>query len=73
MSAPRLGQLLVAVGLLLVLAGIAAWKGGFSWMGRLPGDLRFESHGLRVYMPITSMLIVSAVVTIVINLLRRLF
>ena len=63
----------MALGLLLVLAGLLAWKGGLSWMGRLPGDFRIDGHGIRLFVPITSMLIVSIVVTIVFNLLRRLF
>jgi hypothetical protein len=48
-----------------------AWSGGLSWCGRLPGDIRVERPGFRLYLPITTMLLVSAVLTIVTAFLRR--
>ena len=43
-----------------------------NWFGRLPGDIRFESSGgTRVFIPITSMIILSIVLSVVVNLLRR--
>ena len=44
----------------------------FGWFGHLPGDIRYESSRTRVYFPITSMLLVSAVLTLLFQL-RRLF
>jgi uncharacterized membrane protein YidH (DUF202 family) len=69
----QVGVLLVGLGLLLVAVGLVAWAGGFSWLGRLPGDLRFEGERTRVYVPITSMIVVSLALTLVLNLIRRLF
>ncbi|NKX54863.1 DUF2905 domain-containing protein [Arthrobacter mobilis] len=69
-----LGPLLVALGLLVVLVGVLAWSGGLSWFGRLPGDVRIEREGVRVYVPWVSMLVVSAVVSILmflVSLFRR--
>jgi hypothetical protein len=37
----------------------------------LPGDIRIESERGKVFIPLTSMLIVSVVVTLLINLFRR--
>ena len=73
MPAPQspLGPLLVGLGLLLVLAGLVAWAGGLSWLGRLPGDLRWERGGVRVYAPLASMLLLSLVATVVLRLARR--
>jgi hypothetical protein len=69
------GPLLVAFGLLLALVGLLTWTGALSWLGRLPGDLRFGGQDARVYIPITSMLLVSltlsAVISLVLWLLRR--
>ncbi len=42
-----------------------------TWFGRLPGDIRIENGSTRVFIPITSMLIVSIVLTILVNVLRR--
>jgi hypothetical protein len=69
------GPLLVAVGLLLAVVGLLAWAGALSWLGRLPGDLRFGGEHVRVYVPITSMLLVSLTLSVaaglVLWLLRR--
>jgi hypothetical protein len=72
MDSRGLGALLVVLGLGVVLVGVVAWLGGLSWLGRLPGDLRIERGGVRLYVPITSMLLVSAALTLILWLLRRL-
>ena len=66
-----LGPVLVALGVLLVLVGVLAWAGGLSWFGHLPGDLRLERPGLNLYVPITSMLLVSLVVSLLLWFIRR--
>ena len=68
-----LGKLLIAVGLLLVVAGIALTfvPGLFSWFGRLPGDVHFTRGETRVFIPITSMIVVSLVLTLLLNLFFR--
>jgi membrane protein implicated in regulation of membrane protease activity len=63
-----LGLALVAVGLLLRYAG-----GLFSWFGNLPGDIRVEGERTSFYAPITSMLILSVVASVVLTILARLF
>jgi len=67
------GTLLVVAGLLLVLAGVLVWSGALNWIGRLPGDIRIERPGFRLYVPLTSMLLISLLLTVVVNLLRRFF
>jgi len=67
------GLVLVAVGLGIVLLGLLVWSGALSWFGRLPGDIRFERDNVRVYFPITSMILVSVILTLLINLVRRFF
>jgi hypothetical protein len=66
-----IAMLLVGAGVALIVLGLVAWSGGLSWFGRLPGDIRVERPGFRLYLPITTMLLVSAVLTIVTALLRR--
>jgi hypothetical protein len=65
------GLVLITVGVVLVVVGILAWLGALSWFGRLPGDIRVERPGFRLYAPIVSMLIVSLVLTLVTALFRR--
>lgn len=68
----QLGIVLMVVGGLVALVGWLATMGWLGWFGKLPGDVRIVSGSTRVYVPITSMLLVSAGATLVFNLLRRL-
>lgn len=65
------GTALIVIGLALAAVGVLAQLGALSWLGRLPGDLRFERGGMRVHVPLASMLLVSVVLTVVVNLLLR--
>lgn len=67
------GPVLVAIGLGLVLVGLLVWSGALAWFGRLPGDIRIERDSVRVYIPVVSMLLVSAVLSLLLYFLRRLF
>jgi hypothetical protein len=59
---PPLARLLVGIGIALVVLGLALWLvPGLGWLGRLPGDLRIERPNLRVYVPLTSSILVSLV------------
>lgn len=66
------GTIIIVIGLVLLVIGGLVWLGAFGWFGRLPGDLRYEGENTRVYVPITSAIIVSVVASIVINLVGRL-
>lgn len=68
-----LGLLLIGAGVLAVVVGVLVWSGALSWFGRLPGDLRFSTERSRVFVPITSAIIASVVLTVVVNLLFRWF
>lgn len=59
------GTGLMAVGAVLLVVGLLARSGALAWFGRLPGDLRWEGEHGGVYVPITTMLIVSAVLTLI--------
>jgi uncharacterized membrane protein len=63
--------MLVIGGLLIVLIGLAVWSGALSWFGRLPGDIRIEREGVRLYVPIVSMLLLSLILTLALNLINR--
>jgi len=71
---PRsVGVWLVVAGVALALVGVLAWSGALQWFGRLPGDIRVEREGMRVYFPIVSMLLVSVVLSLILSLVRRFF
>jgi hypothetical protein len=66
-----MNRLLVALGVALVVAGLL-WP----WLKRmhlfhLPGDIAVDRPGFKFFFPITTMLIVSAVVSLIAWLMRR--
>jgi len=68
-----IGKLVLLVGAVLVLLGLVLLyaPGLLSWFGHLPGDIRKEGEGGSFYFPITSMIIISIVLTLIINLFFR--
>jgi hypothetical protein len=70
---PQLGKVLVLIGLGVVLLGVFLWLGGgslLSWFGRLPGDVRVERPGFRLYAPFVSMLLLSLLFSLIMWLVR---
>lgn len=66
-----MARFLITLGLILVVAGLA-WpllvKLG---LGRLPGDVRVERDGFTFFFPLTTGLVVSAVISLIMWLLRK--
>ena len=62
---------LITVGVVLVAAGLLVAALPSLPLGRLPGDLRIERPGLRIYLPLASSLLVSAVLSVVFWLFSR--
>lgn len=67
----HLGKLLLVLGAVLVLIGLMLTVGERFGLGRLPGDLHFSRRGVQVWIPITSMILVSLILTLLLNLFRR--
>jgi len=65
--------MLVGAGLLVVGALVRFAPGLFSWFGNLPGDIDIEGENSRLFIPITSMIVVSIVLTVVVNLVGAIF
>jgi Protein of unknown function (DUF2905). len=70
-----IARILIFSGGLLLLAGLVIYLVGdkLRWFGNLPGDIRIERPGFSFYMPLTSMLLLSAVASVVIWVARKLF
>ena len=62
---------LIIVGLLIVLVGLAwPWLGKLP-LGRLPGDFVVNRENFRFYFPLTTMIIVSVVLSLILWFLRK--
>ncbi len=68
-----LGKIVVALGLALVLAGLLLWLGGRLGLGTLPGDLHFSGEGWSCFVPITTSILLSVLLTLVLWALFRFF
>jgi hypothetical protein len=67
-----MGKFLVAVGIVVAIAGVLLWKfGGFGPLGRLPGDISVQTENFSLHFPIVTCLLLSVVITVVMWLLRR--
>jgi len=66
----ELGRWLIVLGALLILLGVVLYflPRLFGWFGHLPGDIRIERDGVYVFIPLTSMLLVSVALTLLLNL-----
>ncbi len=71
MGTRGLGTMLMVLGAIVVVAGFLLSRGWLDWFGRLPGDIRIVTDSTRVYIPITSMLLISLAMTLILNLVRR--
>jgi hypothetical protein len=68
-----MAKILMIAGVLLFMSGVAVYlvsRTGLPF-GRLPGDISWEGKNFRVFAPITSMIIVSLILTVIINLISR--
>jgi hypothetical protein len=72
MSFGELGKWLVLAGLGLVLLGGVMWLlGRIPFFGNLPGDIRIQTQNVSCFIPIASMIILSILATIVLNIVIR--
>lgn len=68
---PDVGKILLVVGLLIAGVGLLAVLGFRLPLGNLPGDIRIEGERGSIFIPLATMLLISIVLTVVINLLLR--
>lgn len=68
-----IGNWLIALGILLLLAGLVVKSGWFGWLGNLPGDLHIKREGFQFYFPLASMIVISVAISLLLNLIKRFF
>ena len=66
-----LARWLIILGVVLVLAGLVwPWLTRLG-LGRLPGDIVIERDGFRLYIPITTSILISIVLSLILWLINR--
>lgn len=67
-----MGRWIIVTGIVIVIIGLivqfAPWV--FNWFGKLPGDININTERTRVFIPLTSMVISSIVLTILVNAIK---
>lgn len=66
-----MGRILIALGGLLIVAGVLVTLGVPRWLGRLPGDIVIRGKNSAFYFPVATCLIVSVVLSLLLRLLGR--
>ena len=70
-----MGKLLILVGVVLVVVGVLVTYGSkvpfLGWLGRLPGDVRIERPGFSFYLPITTSIVISVVLTLLLRMFGK--
>jgi len=68
------GKYIILAGICILIAGVLIYffHDYLKWFGRLPGDIKVENENYRFYFPLVSMIIISLVITLLINIIKRL-
>lgn len=66
------GKVIVLIGLVLIVVGLLIqYSDKIPFLGRLPGDIRIEKENVKIYIPITTSILVSILLTIILYLINR--
>ncbi len=67
------GKMLLAIGVFIIIAGLIVYffHDHLKWIGKLHGDIRIERENFRFYFPITTMVILSIVLSLLIFIFRK--
>jgi len=75
----QIGKLLLFIGIGLAVLGSALILGAkllredaIPWLGRLPGDVRIERKGFSCYFPLATSILISLLLTVILNVVVRL-
>lgn len=71
----NIARYLIIGGIILILIGGAVYLAGRMGIpfGRLPGDIRIEGKGGSFYFPVVTSLLLSIILTVILNLIFRIF
>jgi hypothetical protein len=73
-SAPQpenFGRLIIAIGAVLIVVGIAVSYARFLRLGSLPGDLHWSGRGWQLWLPLGTSLLLSLLLTLALNLFLK--
>ena len=67
-----MGKMLIIAGVAFVIVGLLLSFGPrIPWLGKLPGDINIEGKNSSFHFPIVTCIIISIVLSLILNLFRR--
>lgn len=68
-----MAKLLIIIGIVITTTGLILllFPGSWGWLGKLPGDLRYEKGNVRFFFPITTMILVSVLISLVLRIFGK--
>jgi hypothetical protein len=67
-----MGKLLIIIGILCIAAGLfVLYHNKIPFVGKLPGDIEIERKNFKLYIPITTSIILSLLLSLIIYLINR--
>lgn len=74
MNSGNTGKILILIGLGIIILGGLLWLfSRIPFAGKLPGDISIEKDNFTFYFPVTTCIIISAVITVILNIVLRFF
>ncbi len=70
-SMETFGKMMLIIGGAVMVIGLVILLAGRLGLGRLPGDIYIQRENLTFYFPLATMLIISLIITVLLNLFRR--
>ena len=69
------GKYIIIIGGIIILIGIIIYffADKLHWIGKLPGDIRYEKGNTRIYFPVVTMILLSLLLNLIIYLVKKLF
>lgn len=69
-----MGKILILAGICLLVVGLFIWLFGdfLGWFGNLPGDIKIKKENFHFYFPITTMILISIVLSLLLWLIQSL-
>ncbi len=71
MEIGNIGKMIIGIGIVTIIVGLALMLGGKIGLGRLPGDILIRRGNFTFYFPLVTGIIISIILTIILNLIFR--
>ncbi len=67
-----IGKIIIIAGVIMVVLGlILAFGSHIPFLGKLPGDILIKKNGISFYFPVVTFLLLSVILTLIINFILR--